>query len=352
MLLKSASDKSAAATQLECLIALAPTLIKPKIETELRILRAGCKGESESAYHIDFFFKKSENWIVIHDLRFEKAGRTAQIDHLLINRYLDCYVMESKHFHAGLKISEELEFNRWNAFKKTYEGMASPLAQNHRHIEVLKDVFADLELPLRNGVRIEPVFHSVVLVSPDARVDRPKVRDTSSVLKADLLYDYIIKNHRDEEGPHIGNPLVKPIYRDSLEDIGQCLIALDRPLSVNYEAKFGVSQSKQPDPAEILFQVDETDNKAVPEAALTADVADFSWKTSAPGCRDCQSTDVSVHYGKYGYYFKCAACQTATAIRPVCGHDHHKPRLRKDGLNYYQECADCKVSTLYFTNPS
>jgi hypothetical protein len=45
-------------------------------------------------------------------LRLEHNGRTAQIDHLLINRWMECYVLESKHFNAGLKITEDGEFMR------------------------------------------------------------------------------------------------------------------------------------------------------------------------------------------------------------------------------------------------
>src|SRR3546814_4965533 len=93
---------------------------------ELRNRRAGLKGERDSAYLIDFDYASSPNWAVIHDLRLEHGGRTAQIDHLLINRWMDVYVLETRHFHAGIKITEDGEFLRWNNYQKTYEGMASP----------------------------------------------------------------------------------------------------------------------------------------------------------------------------------------------------------------------------------
>jgi hypothetical protein len=44
---------------------------------------------------------------VIHDHRIEHRGRVAQIDHLLINRFLDIFVLESKNYDYGVKISEE-----------------------------------------------------------------------------------------------------------------------------------------------------------------------------------------------------------------------------------------------------
>ncbi len=61
----------------------------------------------KAAYEIDFHHKASRNWAVIHDLRLEYRGRVAQIDHLLINRWLEFWVCESKHFSEGVAINEQ-----------------------------------------------------------------------------------------------------------------------------------------------------------------------------------------------------------------------------------------------------
>lgn len=53
------------------------------IEAEIRLMRAGDKGEREAAYEIDFHHGPSRNWAVIHDLRIEHEGRIAQIDQLV-----------------------------------------------------------------------------------------------------------------------------------------------------------------------------------------------------------------------------------------------------------------------------
>ena len=145
------------------------------------------KGEQESAYLPDFHFKASRNTAIIHDLRLDVNGRVAQIDHLLLHRTLNIFVLETKHFTAGVKITEEGEFLRCNPLTKSYEGMASPLAQNERHIAVLKDAFEQIDLPSHLGIRRTPVFLSYVLVSPRARIERSKRFDTSHVLKADML---------------------------------------------------------------------------------------------------------------------------------------------------------------------
>jgi hypothetical protein len=44
------------------------------MERELKAIRAGVSGEKDSAYYIDFYFRNSKNWAVIHDLRLEHKG--------------------------------------------------------------------------------------------------------------------------------------------------------------------------------------------------------------------------------------------------------------------------------------
>lgn len=173
MLIKSADDQSAAIQELERIAAGKGPEAKRAAEG-LRKRKAGIKGESESAYLIDFEFEDARNWAVIHDLRIEHKGRVAQIDHLLINRWMDVYVLESKHFRSGVKITDDGEFLRWNEFRRTYEGMPSPLMQNERHIAVLRDVMATIDMPVRLGMRIPPTFQTFVLVAPSARIDRPQ----------------------------------------------------------------------------------------------------------------------------------------------------------------------------------
>src|SRR6185369_14425259 len=121
MILKEADDKTTQIQQLNDLLAIAPAAQKAKIEQELKNLMAGIRGEQEAAYLINFDLKDSKNSLIIHDLRLEINGRVAQIDHLLIHRTLNVFVLETKHLHAGLRIQENGEFECWNAFKNRYQ---------------------------------------------------------------------------------------------------------------------------------------------------------------------------------------------------------------------------------------
>lgn len=238
MILKEADPKDSQLTALETYLAApgVPEATRQQIERELKILRAGIKGERESAYDIDFYSGASKNRIVIHDLRIEHNGRVAQIDHLILNRLLEIYVLETKHFSEGVSINEQGEFSIWFAGKP--RGIPSPLEQNERHIAVLQDVFKTLEMPTRLGFRLQPSFESLVLVSKNARIGRPDKFDTCRVLKSDQLERWINKNIDS------GSPLLmaKVVSVETLTAIANQLIALHRPITPDYRAKFGIGE--------------------------------------------------------------------------------------------------------------
>jgi hypothetical protein len=339
MLIKQADDQSGAIAELERLASGAGVEAKRAAE-ELRRRRGGIKGESESAYLIDFEFAKSKNWAVIHDLRLEHEGRVAQIDHLLINRWMDFYVLESKHFHAGLKITEDGEFLRWNNFRKSFEGMASPLEQNERHIAVLRDVVDRVELPMRLGVRIPASFATLILVAPNARIDRPKRFDTSRIIKADQLKKKIWKDIDDENALVTLLKATKMVSGETVEFVARQLAGLHKPLERAVSPQTVIASTK-PSPQSVL----KAPAAAPPEPAVTKTHA----AASGPVCKSCSKTTGDILYGKYGYYLKCAECDANTNIRFTC-ESGHNPRLRKEGLVFYRECAECGSSEVFYRN--
>jgi hypothetical protein len=349
MLIKQADDHTAEMVRLEQLAAAGKSEAAKIATKELRLRRAGIKGEAESAYQIDFYYAASPNWAVIHDLRLELNGRTAQIDHLLINRWMECFVLETKHFNAGIKITNDGEFLRWNDYKHTFEGMPSPLQQNERHIAVLRDAVDTLDLPTRMGMRIALSFQSFVLVSPTARIDRSKLFDSGRVLKADQLKERITQ---DVDKIGILKSAAKLVAGETVRDVAQQLVKLHHPVpwplpvpveasvpsagpAVTPTASTGAQAAAAKAPAAVVK----------PIARVTEITAD-----SDPCCKECHGHAGSIQHGKYGYYFQCAHCQANTAIKFTC-QPGHKARLRKGGNQFYRDCAECHSSQLYFTNP-
>ena len=360
MILKSADSKTLDMEELERLVKIAPPGRKAKVEQELRCLRSGIKGEEESAYLIDFDFKEAPNTVVIHDLRLEinVNGRVAQIDHLLIHRTLNCFVLETKNFHAGIKVTEDGDFLMWNDFKKAYEGMASPLSQNERHIAVLKDALDHIQLPTRAGIKLLPSFHSYILVAPKTRIDRPKNFDTSQVIKSDVLLKTIIKQYDDDSVLNTFTSLARIVSRDTLTDIGRKLIALHKPVHFNFKAKFGLDAIETPSaPAKpILIVSTSTCLPVCPfcGAEMTKRVArkganpgqEFLGCVSYPKCRGIRQLDEALSQKPVSSAIRsaqpvsvpeksnCPDCGTEMALRQF----QSGPRI---GQSFYG-CVPCK----------
>jgi len=211
------------------------------IERELKAIRSGVSGEKDSAYYIDFYFGNSRNWAVIHDLRIEHKGQVAQIDHLLINRMFDIYVLESKNYSYKLKISPEGEFHAY--YGKEYIGIPSPIEQNKRHVHLL-DLFLKYRniLPKRMGISIRPRFKNIILVSPKCIISRPpeKKFDSSSVIKADTLRTKI-DQEVDKQNPLADlATLSKFCSSSTLMETARRLARFHKPKKVDFTAKFGL----------------------------------------------------------------------------------------------------------------
>ncbi len=255
MLIKEADDRTADIKVLEALLTRPGLDATPKraIEAELRRLKAGVRGEREAAYEIEFHYGQNPNRMTIHDLRLEVDGRVAQIDHLLIDRLLGIWVCESKHFSEGVAVDE---FGEWTGFYNHRPfGIGSPIEQNRKHIAVLGDAFAKrlVELPRRLGVGIKPEVRGLVLVSKTARISRPKTKAArsrilglESVIKVDQLKPMLDKDW-DEKGVTAFRRLVSP---STIEALARHLVALHRPASFDWPAKFGLSD-RAPEDGEI-----------------------------------------------------------------------------------------------------
>lgn len=362
MLIKEADDQSGYLAELEAR-AKGRGIEAKRAETELRIRRAGLRGERDAAYLIDFDYAASPNWAVIHDLRIEHGGRVAQIDHLLINRWMDFYVLETKSFQSGVKITEDGEFLRWNDYRKTYEAMASPIEQNERHIQVLRDVVSGIELPTRLGLRIPPSFQSFVLISPKAKVYRPKRFDTSRVIKADRLKKSIWRDIDNENGLlSLIKTAAKLVSGETVEYVARQIAAMHRPLrdsatasplpvAVPADIAPGTASARVRNCIEPTFEPagSRTTTDASPARTVQADQANPP-ATSGARCKACDSGAGNVLSGKYGYYFKCAVCNTNTAIRFTC-QPRHNPRLRGERGTFYRECTECGSSEIFHRNP-
>lgn len=247
MILKESESVYQDIARLEALLGHpnADTRTKVKIEEQIRILKAGERGESSAFYHIKTYFGPSKNWIVLNDLRLEHDGHVAQIDHLLIGRLLDIWVCESKHVSNGVKINEFGEFMTFD-HKRAPRGMASPIEQNERHIHVLKMVFdaGAVQMPRRLGLTLKPRFHSAVLIAKGT-ITRPKlsIPGLETVIKTEQLRQHV--SARMDAGNALD--LAKIVSFETIEDIGNQLAGLHRPIAFDWERRLGLATPVKPE---------------------------------------------------------------------------------------------------------
>lgn len=212
------------------------------IEAQIRNIRAGVAGEADAAYHINLHFGQTPNWVVIHDLRVEHMGIVAQIDHLLINRLLEIWLLESKRFANGVKINEHGEFTTFSS--RVPHGCDSPIEQNNRHMTVLRRVFnaGTVQWPTRLGIAIKPQLRPLVLISRGA-IQRPanKIIGLDTVIKTDQLPTVITKSF---EG---GNPfdIAKIVGPTTLAELGRQIAALHRPAEFDWHRRFGLAPAAE-----------------------------------------------------------------------------------------------------------
>lgn len=285
-----------------------------KIEQEIRNIQAGERGESEAAYEIGFHYGESRNWAIIHDLRLEYKGRVAQIDHLLINRVLDIWVCESKRFSEGIGINEQGECVMF--WQGRPQGIGSPHEQNEKHLAVLKAVFDDgkVTLPTRLGFQIKPSLNSLVVVSKNARIARPKTPGwwQEGIVKADQIKARIDKAFDKDTN---ALTMAKLVGSDTLANLARELASLHRPISFDWPARFGLPSSPP------VVQVEQAPQPPAPPPDTPPEVPQGDPAASKKSKLVCHACGVSVEY----------------RVARFCWFQ--KPRF---GGNVY--CQDCQAS--------
>ena len=243
MIIKEKDSKDSDIKLLEGLLAKdLPQKKSDLLKKELASLRKGVKGEEDAAYFINFDFGVSKNWAVLHDLRLEVNGKVAQIDHLLIDRFFEFYVLESKNFSYGVKIEEDGNFLVYA--NKHYRGIPSPIEQNRRHIMVLEECLKTHDiLPKRLGISIKPNFINYVLMSADSRIIRPKKSafDSSAVIKVDVLASIIRKEIDNMQPLGALAYAAKLSSSETVMDIARKIAALHKPIRFDYAKRFGIA---------------------------------------------------------------------------------------------------------------
>ena len=236
MLIKSADDHSEDMAELNALLVepnLTPTQ-KRHVQEELWNLEKGAWGEQRAAYFIDFRFAKVRNNIVLHDLRLvpSDGSGVAQIDHLIINRMMFIFVLESKNWNQ-LTVDETGACTTWAGRNI---GVESPLQQCKRHAVVLAEIFRERPQLKALAPRYEIV--TKVLLAPSCNLRAPHHKE--SYVKADHFSEAFDKEFDDASFVKAILGLSRNVSHETLVKIGRELETLHQPARIDWRAKFGL----------------------------------------------------------------------------------------------------------------
>ena len=297
------------------------------------------------AFYLKRAFNDTPDIMVLNDLRIEMDGDAAQIDHLIVHRF-GFLIVESKSVTTEVSINDFGEWSR--TYKKQVKGMPFPINQAIRQNEFLKNYLT----PKSNFLLKKKIlfktdlsnfkYDVLVAISDSGIIKRSKDSKISSVYKADEITNEIqkiISSYKDN------NSLFKltldinyEFLDETMEKISRYLVKSHKPRVVANEAK-KIDKKIEPK-IEHKIEIEKKDIEIEKEII----------KTNSNLCSKCNSKNIQIVYGKYGYYFKCQDCDKNTTIKLNCKDKKCKVKLRKEKEKFYKECKTCNISILYFEN--
>lgn len=314
--------------------------------------RAGYDAERQMAHYLKRAFAEDPRKFVFHNLRLERRGEIAQIDHLILHRF-GLLIIESKSVAGQVGVNEHGEWTRW--WNRQGRGMPSPVLQARRQLDLLLALLDDhttelmdrsmlgLKQRTLSGVRRDVL----VAISDGGRITRKA--DVPELVKADQVPDRV--------KAIIGAEQEKTFGSFGLTDAEMTRIqAFLRNRHVPAPAE---AVSAAPEPAH---------TRAAPVSVPPAEPARPERHSAAPvrtaqerqaqarprpdvACRACSSANVTVQFGKYGYYLKCGDCGGNTPAKPVCAACGQPGKVSKRGLEFTATCAGGHT-WVYWTNPA
>ena len=247
--LKDTSNAEQELAQLKELRDSAPDAIAEEINLRIRLVEAGIWGENTIRFeltnsHIPMY--------VLHDSYLEHEGLSAKIDYLIITRK-GIFVLECKNLLGNIEINSSGEFIRTFSYgsRSKKEGIYSPITQNRRHLELIKQIRAAEQSNPLAKLMFERGFYQnyrsiVVLSNPktllNARYAKKEIRQ--QVIRADQLAEHIRTVCADPNLPSSNDK--------SMEELAQFFLNIHKEQATDYTSPFreaiSAAQAKEPQP--------------------------------------------------------------------------------------------------------
>ncbi len=314
-------------------------ITKPAPRKTNKKLTSGYEAECQMAFYLKRSFGESKDVFVLNDLRLERNGEIAQIDHLVLHKH-GMVIVESKSVCGEVRVNQHLEFVYVYPRKKV--GMPSPIQQAKRQGELLRALLIDY----KEGLRGKKIFGMVqggfqhcpiqvlVGISDQSIIARPK-RAIPELHKADQIPDQINQIiARHVQGSKLTTAFddgwgLYTLRKEELERVSAFLVGRHTAAEADQ-----VEQEIRTVSVEAVREEQVVTNKVMPVYL----------------CTHCQSTSLEIRYGR-SYYFKCLDCDGNTGIKNVCSGCGKTKRTKKSGREFVTSCDDCDHSELFFVNP-
>ena len=210
---------------------LKPSSKKEMVERDIAFLKHGIEGEKNVAFELKNAFLPI---LCPHDIRLEFEGYVAQFDFIVISSKFIC-ILETKKLNGDIEITRDGDFIRtikgYNGRFIKKEGMYSPISQNERHTNILKEVLTKEKL-----IATLPVISLVVMANPKTILNKDKCSKAiqASIFKYDQIITFL-KRRQEDKAISKGN-LELNMYK-----ISDYLLENNKPLKMDYLAKYGLS---------------------------------------------------------------------------------------------------------------
>lgn len=336
------------------------------VRNKARRAQAGAHAEQDMAFYLRRAFGNHRpDILVFNDIRLQHDGEIAQIDHLVVHLH-GMFVIESKSVSGEIHIMRDGQFIRHFGQRKK-AGMVSPVLQAQRQADLLRRLLQANKVSLRERKLLGMLQGGFANCPIEVRVaisDRGIIRGDQfapEVRKADIITQDIegrIAAHRF--GASLLNLDAKNedgMYRFTsveMERLQRFLLDQHFPRSKAEEAAAQAAESEAPRPVPPPVQPSRRPSGQATKTTSPPGATTRGLSTAAPVqflCSKCQSLNLRIEHGRYGYYLKCQECGGNTWIDTRIDGTERKGCIRKSGREFYLVCPDTGNERLLYTNP-
>lgn len=243
------------------------TTLKEEIEKQIAIAEYGVKGEESIAFELK---NSGIDMFILQDVYLEYKDLSAQIDYIIITRKR-IYILECKNLIGDIEINSSGDFIRTYLLKgkRIKEGIYSPITQNARHLQILKQLRATSKGNIFSRKIFEKYFDEtyksiVVLANPktvlNAKYAKKEVKE--QIVRADQLVQKI---------KMLDANITDMMSEKEMRDIADFFLANNKEERLDYAEKYQqilekyTKTEEEETSEEVMIQDSDIDEKIVKE---------------------------------------------------------------------------------------